>query len=354
MSDSQFDALLVLSFGGPEGEDEVIPFLENVTRGRGIPRERLAEVGEHYFNFGGVSPINGQNREIIANLEVAIADRGDELPVYFGNRNWHPFAADAVDQIAADGHRRVAVFATSAWGGYSACRQYDEDIVKLREAHPEIEFTKLWQFYGHPTFIKLMADQVRAAWESADQKSTRVLFAAHSVPNAADDASGGPTDQNLYSRQVAEASRLIALEAGVPDYEVVWQSRSGDPRTPWLEPDVVDRTEEIDDAGEGVKHIICVPVGFITDHMEVIWDLDTELKEACEERGISLTRTPTVGLDPVFAQLILDLLDNTAAGTEPESLSTITVQGCTLNGAPCKEGCCAPQRPKPAAAAPAS
>lgn len=349
MSDSQFDALLVLSFGGPEGEDEVIPFLENVTRGRGIPRERLAEVGEHYFNFGGVSPINDQNREIIKNIEAELAKRGQDLPVYFGNRNWHPFAADAVDQLAADGHKHVAVFATSAWGGYSACRQYDEDIVKLREAHPEIEFTKLWQFYAHPIFIKLMADHVRAAWEKTDQATTRVLFTAHSVPNVADDVSGGPTDPNLYSRQIAEASRLIALEAGVPDYEVVWQSRSGDPRTPWLEPDIVDRTEEIDDAGEDVKHIICVPVGFITDHMEVIWDLDTELKEACEERGITLDRTPTVGLEPVFAELVLDLIDNTDAGTEPKSLSTITTQGCTINGAPCKEGCCAPQRPKPVA-----
>ena len=142
MSESNFDALLVLSFGGPEGEDEVIPFLENVTRGRGIPRERLAEVGEHYFNFGGVSPINGQNREIIANVEAEIAERGETLPVYFGNRNWHPYAADVADQIAADGHKNVAVFATSAWGGYSACRQYDEDIVKLREAHP-VSYTHL-------------------------------------------------------------------------------------------------------------------------------------------------------------------------------------------------------------------
>lgn len=350
MTQNDFDALLVLSFGGPEGEDEVIPFLENVTRGRGIPRERLAEVGEHYFNFGGVSPINEQNRQIISNLEAEMQKQNRDLPIYFGNRNWHPFAAEAAEQIAADGHRRVAVFATSAWGGYSACRQYDEDIVTLREAHPEIEFTKLWQFYAHPTFVDLMAGHVREAWAAADKDTTRVLFTAHSVPNAADDASGGPADANLYSRQVAESSRLIAEAALVDDYEVVWQSRSGDPRTPWLEPDIVDRTEEIDDAGEGVKHIICVPVGFITDHMEVIWDLDTELKEACDERGIKLTRTPTVGLDPQFSGLVLDLLDNAAAGTTPETLSAITVQGCTVNGAPCKPGCCAPQRPQTAMA----
>ncbi|MCQ4618804.1 ferrochelatase [Corynebacterium sp. CCUG 65737] len=347
MSLSDFDALLVLSFGGPEGEDEVIPFLENVTKGRGIPRERLAEVGEHYFNFGGVSPINEQNRTIISNIEAEIERRGETLPVYFGNRNWRPFALEAADEIKADGHRNVAVFATSAWGGYSACRQYDEDIVKLRESHGDIEFTKLWQFYGHPTFVSLMADHVRQAWEAADQATTRVLFTAHSVPNAADDASGGPTDANLYSRQVEEASRLIAEAAGLPSYEVVWQSRSGNPATPWLEPDVVDRTEELHDEDSSIKHIICVPVGFITDHMEVIWDLDTELKEACDERGITLTRTPTVGLEPEFANLVLNLVENTAAGTEPKTLSTITVQGCTLNGAPCKEGCCTPQRPQP-------
>ena len=340
MSFSDFDALLVLSFGGPEGEDEVIPFLENVTRGRGIPRERLAAVGEHYFHFGGVSPINDQNRTIISNVEAEIARRGESLPVYFGNRNWHPFAQEAAEQIKADGHRKVAVFATSAWGGYSACRQYDEDIMKLRDSHGDIEFTKLWQFYGHPIFVKLMADHVREAWESADQDSTRVLFAAHSVPNADDDASGGSKDSNLYSRQVEEASRLIAEAAGVPSYEVVWQSRSGNPATPWLEPDVVDRTEELHASDPSIKHIICVPVGFITDHMEVVWDLDTELKEACENRGMTLTRTATVGLEPKFANLILDLVEKTAARSVPETLSTVTVQGCTRNGAPCKPDCC--------------
>ncbi|GAB3074875.1 ferrochelatase [Corynebacterium aquatimens] len=339
MSLHSFDALLVLSFGGPEGEDEVIPFLENVTRGRGIPRERLAEVGEHYFHFGGVSPLNEQNRVIIKNLEAEIATRGEELPVYFGNRNWHPFAAEAADQLAADGHTNIAVFATSAWGGYSACRQYDEDIAALKEQHPEMTFTKLWQFYGHPTFIDLVAAPLKEAWDAADQGSTRVLFSAHSVPNAADDAAGGANDSNLYSRQVEEASRLVAEKAGVGDYEIVWQSRSGNPATPWLEPDVCDRSEEL--ADQGVKHVICVPIGFITDHMEVVWDLDTELQETCDEHGMKLTRTPTVGLDPKFSGLVLELLDAAAEQTAPETLSTITVQGCTVDGAPCKDDCCA-------------
>lgn len=343
MALSDYDALLVLSFGGPEGEDEVIPFLENVTRGRGIPRERLAEVGEHYFHFGGLSPITAQNRELISHIEQALAERDHSLPVYFGNRNWHPFAEDTAKQIAEDGHRNVLVFATSAWGGYSACRQYDEDIQRLRDITPEIEYTKLWQFYGNPSFVNLMAQRTREALERAPESGTKVLFTAHSVPNAADDAAGGPGDANLYSRQVAEASRLIAEAADVDDYEVVWQSRSGNPATPWLEPDIVDRAEELNETA-GISHIIAVPVGFITDHMEVVWDLDTELKEACEARGMTLDRVATVGLEQGFAEMVVDIAEGVAQGIEPQTLSTVTVQGCTVNGAPCAPECCAPVR----------
>ena len=339
MALNDYDALLVLSFGGPEGEDEVIPFLENVTRGRGIPRERLAQVGEHYFHFGGVSPINGQNRELIANIEAELTRRGIELPVYFGNRNWHPFAEDTTKQLLDDGHRNVLVFATSAWGGYSACRQYDEDIQQIREVTPEITYTKLWQFYGHPTFVELVAEGLRAAVERATG-DTRVLFTAHSVPTAADENSGGPEDRHLYSRQVAEAAELVAKQAGVDSYEVVWQSRSGNPATPWLEPDVVDRAQELQ--RDGMEHLICVPIGFITDHMEVVWDLDTELKQACEEMGVTLERTPTVGLEPAFAGTVVDIAEAVGAEVKPKTLSGVTVQGCTVNGAPCKDGCCAP------------
>ena len=343
MALADYDALLVLSFGGPEGEDEVIPFLENVTRGRGIPRERLAQVGEHYFHFGGVSPINQQNRELIANIEAELSRRGIDLPVYFGNRNWHPFAEDAARRIAEDGHANVLVFATSAWGGYSACRQYDEDIARLREVTPGVEYTKLWQFYGNPVFVELVAERlaeaVRRAAAGAAAGTTRVLFTAHSVPTAADEAAGGPGNGHLYSRQVAEASRLIAEQAGVGEYELVWQSRSGNPRTPWLEPDVVDRATELH-RETGMDHLICVPVGFITDHMEVVWDLDTELKQACEEMGVSLERVPTAGLDPRFAAMVVDIAECVAQGVEPQTLSTVTVQGCTVNGAPCAPGCC--------------
>ncbi len=346
-----FDALLVLSFGGPEGDEQVVPFLENVTRGRGIPRERLEKVGEHYFHFGGVSPLNRLNREIIGNLEKELASRGMELPVYFGNRNWHPFGEDTAEQMSRDGVRRALVFATSAWGGYSACLQYHEDIrrmiTRLEEQGVEpVEFTKLRQFFDHPTFVRLMADAVREALDAVPEErrdATRVLFTAHSVPTAADEAAGSPEDPHLYSRQVAEAARLIAEAAGVDAYDVVWQSRSGNPRTPWLEPDIVDHTTAL--AAEGVTAVVVCPVGFISDHMEVIWDLDTELVEAARELDVLVERTRTAGPEQEFAGMIVDLITELVDGTEPASLGTVTVQGCTVNGAPCRPGCCQVRRP---------
>ncbi|HHU66576.1 ferrochelatase [Corynebacterium sp.] len=346
-----FDALLLLSFGGPEGNEEVVPFLENVTRGRGIPRERLEKVGEHYFHFGGVSPLNRLNREIIGNLEKELASRGVELPVYFGNRNWHPFGEDTAEQMSRDGVRRALVFATSAWGGYSACLQYNEDIRRMI-AHLEekgvepVEFTKLRQFYDHPTFVRLMADAVRESLDKVPAErrgTTRVLFTAHSVPSAADEAAGGPEDPHLYSRQVAEASRLIAEAAGVDGYDVVWQSRSGDPRTPWLEPDIVDHTTAI--AAEGVTAVVVCPVGFISDHMEVIWDLDTELADAARELDVHVERTRTAGPEQEFAGMVVDIIGELVDNAGPASLGTVTVQGCTVNGAACRPGCCQVKRP---------
>ncbi|AJE33188.1 ferrochelatase [Corynebacterium humireducens NBRC 106098 = DSM 45392] len=349
-----FDALLVLSFGGPEGDEEVVPFLENVTRGRGIPRERLEKVGEHYFHFGGVSPLNRLNREIIGNLEKELASRGMELPVYFGNRNWHPFGEDTAEQMSRDGVRRALVFATSAWGGYSACLQYNEDIRRMI-AHLEekgvepVEFTKLRQFYDHPVFVRLMADAVRESLDKVPAErrdATRVLFTAHSVPTAADEAAGGPEDPHLYSRQVAEASRLIAEAAGVDEYDVVWQSRSGDPRTPWLEPDIVDHTTDL--AAAGVTAVVVCPVGFISDHMEVIWDLDTELVEAARDLGtdgVHVERTRTAGPEQEFAGMVVDIIGELVENSEPASLGTVTVQGCTVNGAACRPGCCQVSRP---------
>ena len=344
---SSFDALLVLSFGGPEGTEEVVPFLENVTRGRGIPRERLEEVGEHYFHFGGISPLNALNREIIANISAELSSRGHNLPVYFGNRNWYPFGTEAVEQMAADGVRSVAVFATSAWGGYSACRQYNEDIVALRrhieeKNLPDITFTKLRQFFDHPKFVEEMAAAVREAYAEvpADKlASTRMLCTAHSVPTAHDAVGGAEGDKHIYSRQVAEASRLVAEAAGVKDYDLVWQSRSGNPATPWLEPDIVDHTTRIHEE-EGIDGVVVCPIGFISDHMEVIWDLDSELKQAADAMGVSVYRTRTAGPSERFASLIVDLIEELEQRGESASLGEVTVQGCTVNGEPCADGCC--------------
>ncbi|MFS8935941.1 ferrochelatase [Corynebacterium sp. c25Ua_89] len=350
MTDAQqlarnYDALLVLSFGGPEGNEEVVPFLENVTRGRGIPRERLEVVGEHYFHFGGVSPLNKLNREIIDHVEQELKKRGHNLPVYFGNRSWHPFGTETVEQMAADGVRNAAVLATSAWGGYSACRQYDEDIRQLREhlaekGLPEIEFTKIRQFYDHPKFIAEMTQAVKDAYAKIPEgKQARMLFTAHSVPTAHDNVCGGEGDKNIYSRQVAEASRLVAEAAGVADYDLVWQSRSGNPKTPWLEPDIVDHTTEIHDK-DGVEAVVVCPIGFISDHMEVVWDLDTELKKAADEMGVLVERTRTAGPTDSFASMIVDLIEELEHDKQWESLGNVTVQGCTTNGDPCAEGCC--------------
>ncbi|MGP6173162.1 ferrochelatase [Corynebacterium sp. A21] len=355
MSESRthnYDALLVLSFGGPEGEEEVIPFLENVTRGRGIPRERLKVVGEHYFHFGGVSPLNRLNREIIAELQVELGDRGHQLPVYFGNRNWHPMAEETAEQMARDGVNNALVFATSAWAGYSACLQYHEDIRRIRmhlaqQGLPEVNFTKLRQFYDHPLFIEVMARNVRAAFESlpADKREdARLVFTAHSVPSAADQAAGGPDDGHLYSRQVIEASRLVAAAAGVTQWDQAWNSRSGNPATPWLEPDVVDHLTQIHQ-DEGVSAVVFCPIGFISDHMEVIWDLDSELAAAADQLGVAFARVDTAGATPEFSRMVVNIIEELLDDAAPARLSDLTLSGCTLNGAPCAPGCCQISRP---------
>jgi len=329
------DALLVLSFGGPEGLDEVRPFLENVTRGRGVPPERLDAVAEHYRHFGGVSPINARNRELIA----AVRERTD-LPVYFGNRNWHPLVEDTVAEMARDGVRRALVFATSAYGGYSACRQYHEDIARARKAVGENAPTlvKLRHFFDHPSFVAASADAVRAAGLDDD---ARLVFTAHSVPESAD-ASAGPPDEggHRYSRQVAEAARLVAAELGRADYDVVWQSRSGPPRIPWLEPDIVDHLDALH--ARGVPAVVVAPIGFVSDHVEVVWDLDTEARERAAELGMRFARASTAGPDPRFADMVVELIDEHRSDFAPRRLSGIPSGGCGVDGALCAIDCCRP------------
>ncbi|MFD4458058.1 ferrochelatase [Nocardia sp. NPDC058480] len=344
------DALLLLSFGGPEGPEDVIPFLENVTRGRGVPPERLAEVAQHYLHFGGISPINALNQQIIAALEADLAAAGMDLPVYFGNRNWHPMVEDTVARMTADGVRSALVFPTSAWGGYSGCRQYDEDIGRARTAvgADAPELVKLRQYFDHPLLIESFADAITAAVQQipADRRAgARLVFTAHSIPVAADIAAGPPADGGrLYSRQVAEAARLCAAATGFAEYDVVWQSRSGPPQVPWLEPDIVDHLDVLH--GKGIDAVVVCPVGFVSDHLEVIWDLDNEASTRAAELGMAFARAGTPGTDPRFSRMIVELIAERVRGGPVRELGEVPGYGCTADGALCAPGCCElPARP---------
>lgn len=330
------DALLLLSFGGPEGPDDVRPFLENVTRGRGVPPARLDAVAQHYLHFGGVSPINRLNRELIGRIERELADAGLALPVYFGNRNWHPLVADTVATMAADGVRDALVFATSAYGGYSACRQYHEDIAGVATVPGAPRLTKLRHFFDHPLFVRANADAVRAAMDQLGRPA-RLVFTAHSVPSVADAQAGPPSaGGHRYSRQVAAVAALVAAAAGVPEHDVVWQSRSGPPSVPWLEPDIVDHLDTL--AAAGVDAVVVSPVGFVSDHIEVLWDLDDEARERATKHGMAFARAATAGTSPLFARLVVDLVREHLTGTIPA-----TATGTAVDGRPCAPGCCQPR-----------
>jgi ferrochelatase len=327
-----FDAVLLLSFGGPEAPEQVMPFLENVTRGRGIPAERLATVAEHYLHFGGVSPINGINRELIDQLRAHV-----DVPVYFGNRNWEPYVEDAVTDMRDNGVRRAAVFTTSAWGGYSSCTQYVEDIARGRAAAGDgaPELVKLRQYFDHPLFVEMFSDAITAAAKSVPD-GARLVFTAHSIPVAARSRCG--TD--LYSRQVAYASRLVATAAGYHEYDQVWQSRSGPPHVPWLEPDVADHLTTL--ANAGTKAVIVCPIGFVSDHIEVVWDLDNELRRQADDAGIAFARAATPNADPRFARLAADLIDELRDGREPLRVpgpDAPPLQGFSINGVVCTPDC---------------
>jgi len=335
------DALLFLSFGGPEAPEHVMPFLENVTRGRGIPPERLESVAQHYHHFGGASPLNGINRALIDEIRAELDDRGDPLPVYFGNRNWEPFVEDAVATMASDGVRRAAVFATSAWGGYSGCTQYQEDIARARAAvgagAPEL--IKLRQFFDHPLFVDMFSDAIAKAAATLPESvraQARLVFTAHSIPLRAANRCG----EDLYRRQVGYAAELVAAAAGHRDFDQVWQSRSGPPQVPWLEPDVADHLSGL--AAAGVKAVIVCPLGFVADHIEVVWDLDTELKEQADDLGIAFARASTPNSQRNFARLILDLLDEVRDGHDPSRVvgaQPVPGYGSSSNGSPCTAVC---------------
>ncbi len=307
-----YDAILLVSFGGPEKREDVVPFLENVLRGKNVPHERMLEVAEHYYEFGGVSPINEQNRQLLAALQQELKANGPDLPIYWGNRNWHPMLADTLEQMKDNGVKRCLALMTSAFSCYSGCRQYREDLARaLDQVDGGMVIHKLRVFFNHPSFIHPMARATKEAWlKVADSKRSacRVLFTAHSIPN-------GMAAGSNYELQLREACRLISTEVGVPEsqWELVFQSRSGPPTQPWLEPDVCDRIQSLVDE-DAVQGVIVVPVGFVSDHMEVLFDLDTEAKELAEKLNIDFQRVSTVGTDPEFVaglrQLIQERTDD--------------------------------------------
>jgi ferrochelatase len=341
-----YDAVLVTSFGGPQRREEVAPFLENVLRGKNVPRTRMLEVAEHYYHFGGRSPINDQNRELIAALASELRQAGIELPVYWGNRNWHPFLADTLRQMRADGLRRVLAFVTSAFSSYSGCRQYLEDIARARthvaadgrgEA-PVVD--KLRVFFNHPGFIETVTARVREAFAevpSARHSATRLLYTAHSTPISM--ARG-----SQYVEQLAEASRLVSERLGRAGDRLVWQSRSGPPAQPWLEPDILSALRDLH--SQGVTDVVVMPIGFISDHMEVCYDLDTEAAAVCREIGMRMVRAGTPGVHPRFIQMIRELIEERISGRPERATVGLLPPWPDI----CPPDCCPPpQRLNPAA-----
>lgn len=343
---THYDALLFVSFGGPEGPDDVIPFLENVLRGRNVPRQRMLEVAEHYQHFGGVSPINGQNRALISAVEQEFRSHELSLPVYWGNRNWHPLMSDTMQRMVDDGVQRAIAFVTSAFSCYSGCRQYREDIQRAQSAvgdkAPHID--KLRVYYNHPGFVEPMIDNVRAALDNFDavrREQVQIVFTAHSIPLTM-------ADGCKYQWQLEEACRLVAEGLGGNPWRLVYQSRSGAPHHPWLEPDICDYIEKTH-AKTPLEDLVIAPIGFISDHMEVLFDLDTEAKDVCDKLGVKMQRAATVGCDPRFVSMIRELVE--------ERMSEAPMRRCLGTHGPshdiCPEHCCLPGQPpgRPAAAA---
>ncbi|WP_340538238.1 ferrochelatase [Nocardioides sp. GXZ039] len=354
---SPYDALLLVSFGGPEGPDDVVPFLENVTRGRGIPRERLEEVGEHYFLFGGRSPINDQNRALLTAIRADLDAHGIDLPVYWGNRNWDPYLTDTLAQMAADGVGRAACFLTSAYSSWSSCRQYRENLFDAVDALPDgagaPRLDKLRHYFNHPGFVAPVVESTLEALAGLPD-GARVVFVTHSIPLSMNDASGPPdAGGGAYVAQHRDLAQVVvdavAEQTGVRvEHDLVFCSRSGAPHIPWLEPDVNDHLEEL--AGAGCPGVALVPIGFVSDHMEVVYDLDTEAKATAERLGLPFRRVATPGTDPRFVAMIRDLLLERAAAERAGGgeVARAVVGELGPGWDRCAVGCCAnPRDDKP-------
>jgi ferrochelatase len=336
-----YDAILIVSFGGPERPEDVMPFLENVLRGKNVSRERMLEVAEHYYRFGGKSPINEQNRQLIAALETELAQHGPRLPIYWGNRNWHPMLTDTLSQMKVDGIRRALAFVTSAYSSYSSCRQYREDIARAQEAVGEGAPTvhKIRTFHNHPGFVEALVGRVHHALAKIPQDRREVahlVYTAHSIPL-------GMAQTSDYEEQLRETGRLVSEQLGRKDrdWQLVYQSRSGPPSQPWLEPDILDYLRELKAQG-GSSDVVIAPIGFVSDHMEIIYDLDTKAGELCAEFGLHMVRAETVGTHPRFIAMIRELILERIDESQPRrALGALGPRPDT-----CAEECCPmPRRP---------
>ncbi len=334
-----YDAILVVSFGGPESPNDVIPFLENVLRGRNVPRERMLEVAEHYHHFGGKSPINQQTRELIAALASELAQHEPKLPVYWGNRNWHPMLAETLQKMKQDGIRRALAFVTSAYSSYSGCRQYREDIIRAQSevgpGAPEID--KLRAFFNHPGFVDATEDRVREALAQVPaeaRQNLQVVYIAHSIPVSMANTSD-------YVRQLQEVRNLVSGRLDITNDALVYQSRSGAPGQPWLEPDILDYLREAK-ARNLASAVLLAPISFISDHMEVLYDLDIEAQQLCDSLSLPVVRAKTVGVHPKFVAMIRELiLERTNPGSDRCAVGSLGPRPDF-----CEENCCpAPQRP---------
>ncbi len=325
-----YDAILLIAFGGPEQPADVIPFLENVLRGRNVPRERMPQVAEHYYHFGGISPINSQMRDLVPLLDAELRAQGPRLPVYWGNRNWHPMLADTVHKMRDDGVGRAAAFVMSAYSSYSGCRQYLEDIARAREAvgpgAPEID--KLRLFYNHPGFIEPMTEYVRDALRQLP--GAALVYTAHSVPVTM-------AATSRYEAQLRESCRLVSEQLDRRDWRLVYQSRSGPPSQPWLGPDIGEHLREI--AAAGVREVVIAPIGFISDHLEVLYDLDTEARALCDQLGLKMMRAATVGNHRSFVSMIRELVLERLGELPPRWLGDLGPDPDV-----CAPDCCAPPR----------
>ena len=340
-SDCKYDAILLLSFGGPESREDVIPFLENVLRGRNVPRDRLLAVAEHYYHFDGVSPINEQCRELIRQLRPELDRRGISLPIFWGNRNWEPFLSDTFKEMHVRGMRRILTLVTSAFSSYSGCRQYLEDLQRAtaETGLTDLEIDKVRVFYNHPRFVSALIDRTKEAWDRIPEErrdNARLIFTAHSIPNSM----AANCD---YVHQLTETSRLVREGVGIPGERtsLVYQSRSGRPEDPWLEPDILDHLRDL--KGRGVTDVAVLPIGFLSDHMEVLYDLDYEAAHLAEGLGIGFRRAGTPSGHPEFAPCLADLIEEYLDRRDPEAIGADPPRCRT-----CREGCCpGPQRPGP-------